>query len=438
VGHDPAVDRAYRRWRWQIFSVTWLAYAGFYLTRKSFSVVKRLLENPDVMGLTKGQMAWADGANQLAYGIGQIVWGPLGDRFGPRIVVLIGMLASIVTAAAMGAGNVGSAMVLLFTVQGLCQAAGWAPLVKNVGEFFSRGERGRMMGWWCTNYALGGVIASAMAGVAAQQFGWRFAFWVPAAGLALIWLLFLLFQRNRPEDVGLPTVESYRGEQGDVIRPGDTIADEREGSWSVMTEVLKNPIVWLLAAAYFPLKSTRYMLLYWGPYYLDRRLDTGVAESGVLSSLFELGGPFGVLLGGYLSDRLFRSRRMPPAVLGTVAAAAVVFALPYLPASRAAVGVAFFAIGFFLYPPDSLISGTAAIDFGTRRGAGTAAGVINCCGSFGGFLGSTMPGWIVLFLPEGADIWAPIFYSLGPCLLLGGLILIPQWNRLPSSARKAA
>jgi len=33
-------DRTYRRWRWQIFAVTWLAYAGFYLTRKSFSVAK--------------------------------------------------------------------------------------------------------------------------------------------------------------------------------------------------------------------------------------------------------------------------------------------------------------------------------------------------------------------------------------------------------------
>ena len=23
----------YERWRWQIFGITWLAYAGFYLTR---------------------------------------------------------------------------------------------------------------------------------------------------------------------------------------------------------------------------------------------------------------------------------------------------------------------------------------------------------------------------------------------------------------------
>jgi len=35
--------------------------------------------------------------------------------------------------------------------------------------------------------------------------------------------------------------------------------------------------------------------------------------------------------------------------------------------------IGIFGIGFFLYMPDSLVSGTAAIDFGTRQGAGTAS-----------------------------------------------------------------
>ena len=36
----------YERWRWQIFGITWLAYVGLYLTRKSFSVAKIELEKP--------------------------------------------------------------------------------------------------------------------------------------------------------------------------------------------------------------------------------------------------------------------------------------------------------------------------------------------------------------------------------------------------------
>ena len=52
----------YERWRWQIFGITWLAYAGFYLTRKAFSVAKNELKRPEIMGLTKADMSWIDGA----------------------------------------------------------------------------------------------------------------------------------------------------------------------------------------------------------------------------------------------------------------------------------------------------------------------------------------------------------------------------------------
>ena len=95
-------DRKYERWRWTIFGVTWLAYAGFYLTRKAFSVAKNELKKPEVLGLTKGQMAGMDGAYSAAYAAGQFLWGTLGDRYGTRRVILFGMMASIVTAALMG------------------------------------------------------------------------------------------------------------------------------------------------------------------------------------------------------------------------------------------------------------------------------------------------------------------------------------------------
>ena len=36
LGNDPK----YERWRCQMFTVTWLGYAGFYLTSKSFSIAK--------------------------------------------------------------------------------------------------------------------------------------------------------------------------------------------------------------------------------------------------------------------------------------------------------------------------------------------------------------------------------------------------------------
>src|SRR5262249_47312811 len=95
-------DRGYERWRWQIFAITWLAYAGLYLTRKCFWVAKIDLERPDIMGLSKSDMGWIDVGNQVAYAFGQFLWGMAGDRFGTRLVILAGMLSSILAAVAMG------------------------------------------------------------------------------------------------------------------------------------------------------------------------------------------------------------------------------------------------------------------------------------------------------------------------------------------------
>jgi OPA family glycerol-3-phosphate transporter-like MFS transporter len=424
----------YERWRWTIFGVTWLAYAGFYLTRKAFSVAKNELKKPQVLGLTKVQMSEMDGAYSAAYAIGQFFWGTLGDRFGTRRVVLFGMMASILTAAIMGMLNAPWWMGVMFALQGLWQASGWAPLGKNMGEFFSQRERGGIMGFWFTNYALGGFLASIIAGYAAKTHGWRYAFFVPAGLLALIWLLFLVFQRNRPEDVGLPPIEQYHGESEAVIDIRDKAGVEKEGTWHGVSTVLRNGMVWYLGAVYFLVKPTRYLLLFWSPVYIADRLGTDTLQSGWLSSLFDLAGPVGTLVGGITSDRIFQSKRMPVSVLALFCLAALMVVFPFIPLSRAGMGIGMFAMGFLVYIPDSLVSGTAAIDFGTKKGASTANGVINGMGSVGQMLGVLLPGWVESLLGKGHNVWPAIFVGLGIALALAGLMLAPLWNRVPPKA----
>jgi len=672
-------DARYTHWRWRIFIITWLAYAGFYLTRKSFAVAKVDLARPEVLGLSLGDMSWMDFGYAAAYAAGQFAWGMCGDRFGTRRVILYGMMASVLTAIFMGASSMVILLGILFCFQGVCQSTGWAPLTKNIGNFFSQKERGRMMGFWCTNYALGGVIASALAGysiewvgqnrleeyqmegiptvahvqrVAASQglddnatqdiyghlriaqvatnalapiktalenfeekklsaaardevitnelsraqaglhdilhnaelsprvraaalrglfelreprldeallaalqskdaalseagqraikkavksevpklrqsglkalraavlsrdeaprklglevalklppsakrefsihiaghssdlaikqlaadlkakidnqnkekkkkpknlpefhpakiltsihnnsiqtiwgmLAWRYAFWVPAAVLVVIWLLFLSLQRNQPQDVGLPSIEKYKGEARAVLT-GDAQKEEaEEGTWRLIWQVMSNRMVQLLSAVYLLLKPTRYLILFWSPLYLNDKLGTGAAESGIIGSLFELAGPLGVLLGGYLSDKVFGARRMPVAVIGLVVVAVVLLGFNALPETKLALGSAFFFIGFFLYMPDSLVAGTAALDFGTRKGAGTAAGMINGFGSIGAIVGVTLPGILSGMLGEGADIWFYIFPGLGVSLVIATALLLPKWNAMP-------
>src|SRR5205809_6450603 len=94
-------NRKYDRWRWQIFAITYLAYAGYYLTRKSFAVAKIEMGKPTGLGLTDSQMSWVDGASLTTYALGQFSWGVCGDRYGTPKVVVLGLLGSVIAAFAM-------------------------------------------------------------------------------------------------------------------------------------------------------------------------------------------------------------------------------------------------------------------------------------------------------------------------------------------------
>ena len=80
-----------------------------------------------------------------------------------------------------------------------------------MSAWFEMRRRGSIMGLWSTNYAIGGFASTAFAGMMASPYffnSWRGAFLAPAAALSLVMLLFFFFQRNSPEECGLPPVEA--------------------------------------------------------------------------------------------------------------------------------------------------------------------------------------------------------------------------------------
>ena len=423
-------DLRYERWRWQVFFITWLAYFGYYLTRKTFSVAKIGMDQDPSLDISRSEMAWIDGAYLTAYAIGQFISGVLGDRAGTRWVVTTGMFASAIAATAMGASSVTVLFGVLFGLQGLCQSTGWAPLVKNVGNFFSRHERGTVIGMWSTCYAAGGMVASVFAGYWGDLLGWRYAFFVPAATLAGIGLLFLIFQRNRPEDVGLPPIEAYHNEQ--TTAPGAAAATdlaERKSSRELVRQVLFSRTVLVICLAYFLTKPARYAILFWGPKYIQEKLGSGMAESGALSALFELAGIVGALSAGIISDRVFNARRMPVCVIALIVLGLFMLFMDSLPTTRVVLGTSYLLMGLLVFMPDTILNGAAAVDFGGRHGAGTVAGFVNGAGSAGAILGGIVPG---LFSEHWG--WGGVFTLLGTMALTGGVILLPEWNALPVTA----
>jgi OPA family sugar phosphate sensor protein UhpC-like MFS transporter len=429
----------YERWRWLTFGITWLIYAGFYFTRQSFGVAKAALEKAPTIGLTRAQQGDVDSAYGTTYMLGQFLFGALGDRFGPKHVLLAGMALSVFAAVASGYSTTYAAFVAFAIAQGIAQSTGWSNTAKVMSSWFSLRERGRVIGWWCTHYTVGSAAALAFAGWMMNSWGrmeggglpslvpyWPAAFWGPAVVLTGILLLTWLFLRNRPEDVGLPPIDSYHKEPAFSAEEIEPAALEAETAWTKIAEVLTSPHIWLLAVAYFSVKLTRYVFYYWGPRYVNDSLGSDSFESAMTAAVMPIGGLVGVIVTGYVSDNVFGSRRAPVIILSLLATAAVLFVGMYPIHNIWLMGAFFFVVGAFLFGPDSLISATASIDFGTKQGAGTATGFVNGVGSIGGILAGTLTGRIT-----GEGDWKPIFIVMLVGLAVSVVVLLPLWRVKP-------
>ncbi|MEX2306005.1 MAG: MFS transporter [Pirellulales bacterium] len=431
----------YERWRWRIFGITWLIYAGFYLTRNSFAVAKVALEGDRQIAFHRDQLGLVDSAFLTTYMLGQFLFGPLGDRFGPRRILLCGLTLSIAAAVVSGFVTTIIAFVALAVLQGIAQSTGWSNTTKTMSSWFSLAERGRVIGWWCTHYAVGAAIALPFGGWMMDYYGhpgstgqsgpeiipfWPAAFWAPAAVLAIVLMLAWLLLRNRPEDVGLPPVEQYHGEPVSLIEGEKRVEIAPEGSWILIGEVLSSPSIWMLAIAYFSIKLARYAFIFWGPKYVAESLGSNASLSTITAAALPIGGLLGVIGIGYVSDKLFQARRAPATIISLLITAGIML-MGLAPIHNIwLMGGFFFLIGVFILGPDSMLSATAAMDFGTKRGAGTATGIVNGIGSLGGILGGYLPGAITT-----ESDWSALFGVILIGLTVSAIILLPLWRMKP-------
>jgi sugar phosphate permease len=385
---------ALNAWRWRVFAATWACYAGFYFCRKPFSSAKASLGSE--LHFSDLDLANVYAVYLVTYAAGQFLSSWLGPRLGPRRMLLGGMAISVLSSVGFGLATTVGGFAVLMAINGFAQATGWSNNVGTMAAWFHRGERGTVMGWWATNFQVGGFAATLLAGWSmqhpewirglARQFGvqseipsFRVPFFAGAGVLACVMLLVWAWQRNRPEDVGLPPVEEPHVELATTAgaRPARAVAaaGRDRGTWTT---------VLLVAMAYFALKFVRYAMWSWGPFLLQRNFHLAKDEASYWSTVFDVAGTAGVIATGWLSDKVFGGRRAKVSLwmlLGMVAATGLLFTVGQT--SVALFIVCLGLVGFTLFGPDALLTGAGAMDIGSREGAVRAAGIISGIGSVG-------------------------------------------------------
>lgn len=379
------VDPTYQRLRWQIFLGIFVGYAGYYLVRKNFSLAMPYLIEEH--GFSKGELGFALSAVSIAYGLSKFFMGNVSDRSNPRYFMVAGLLVSSLVMFTFGlvpwATQSISVIFLLLFLNGWVQGMGWPACGRTMVHWYSGNERGRIVSIWNIAHNIGGGLIGPLFILGMGWFNdWHSAFYVPAAAAALVAGFIFITLRDTPQSCGLPSIEEHRNDY--PVDYDATHEQEFSAKDIFMAYVLNNKLLWFIAIANAFVYLIRYGVLDWAPTYLSEVKQFSFDESSWAYFLYEWAGIPGTLLCGYISDRWFKGRRAPAAILYMILVLVAVIVYWFNPAGNPSVDMAaLMAIGFLIYGPVMLI-GLYALELVPKKAAGTAAGLTGLFGYLGG------------------------------------------------------
>jgi sugar phosphate permease len=400
--------------RWFVLTIISLMYMVTYIDRSNISVAAPAMAKE--FSLSKIELGLVFSAFIWAYAIGQIPGGWLADRFGPRRVLLIIVpFWSLMTSATAFATGMTSLFAVRF-VFGLGEAGAFPTASRAMQLWFPGSERGLVQGVTHCLSRLAVVITPIVSVQLMLAFGWRSIFHISAL-LGFLWAVWFFFTyRNRPEDH--PNVSDA---ELSTIRGGMPLRGAAEPRPAVpWRAIFTSPNMWFIAAAYACFFYGSYFYVTWFPVYLLEFRHLSLQAVGVLAGAPLVAAMIGDVVGGVLTDAIYRrTGRLSLARRVVAAPAMVAAALLLIPA--AITGDTLTAIlclsasNFFL----ELVLGPAwavPMDVGGRF-SGMVTGVMNMMGAIGASISPLVFGTLV---QHGS--WIMPFFVTAGVLVAGALI----------------
>lgn len=421
------IRKDYKYWRIRILYSMFIGYAFYYFTRKSFTfAMPGLIQE---LGFDKSQLGILGSILSITYGISKFASGIIGDRTNPRYMMAVGLMLTGVFNICFGLSSSIFFFALFWGLNGWFQGFGWPPCARFLTQWYSHSERGSWWSTWNVSHNVGGFLIPWVAGFALQYFGWRYAMYIPGVLCILVGFFLINRLRDTPQSLGLPSIEKYRNDYIDKIE-----AEGNEKSLTskeiLITYVLKNPYIWLLAVAYFFVYAVRTGINDWTALFLvESRGYSSIGANGCVS-LFEVGGFFGSLAAGWSSDRLFQAKRGPVNVLFALGMFVFIVVFWMIPEGYTLLdSIVMFCIGFSIFGPQMMI-GLAAAELSHKKAAATSTGFVG----FFAYIGAAFAGYPLGSITQYWG-WNGFYWALFICCIISILLLLPLWSVTASYLR---
>jgi MFS transporter, DHA1 family, multidrug resistance protein len=129
----------------------------------------------------------------IGISIGQMIYGPLLDKFGRKKPLYIGLIVYLLTSIACAFAPTADALIGIRFLQALGSCAGMVASRALVRDIFPVGENAKIFSLLMLVLALSPIIAPTLGGYISSAFGWQFIFYILAA-IAAITLLLVYFK----------------------------------------------------------------------------------------------------------------------------------------------------------------------------------------------------------------------------------------------------
>ena len=428
LGHQEAFKRR-RVMNWLPMGLT---YAFLYMGRYNLTVASGFLIAAEVIRVSDFGVIFAAGT--VTYGLSFLINGPLTDRYGGRLAILVGSGGSALCNLAMGllisTGQTDSLVrdfSLLYALNMYFQSFGAVAIVKVNAPWFHVNERGVFGAIFGILISLGVYFAFDWGALIVDNFSLPLVFYTPAVVLGVLWFVDLFVVKNTPSEAGFEDFDTADASSGDD--------GPRLKALEVFKMMLKNRVIVTIACIEFCSGFLRQAIM---QYYRIFSKAIGTVDSFVYENwglLLCCAGIMGGVFAGVISDRIFNSRRGPVAgvlygfmLMGSIA-------MCFLLESIALGGIVIF-LSLSVIGVHGMLSGTASMDFGGKRNVGVAVGIID------GFvyLGTGFMALLYAFvLPSAScerievDNWIAWPIAMIPMALIGFLLALKIWDAKPKA-----
>ena len=435
--------KKYRYWEWRTIAVLFVGYALFYFVRKNLGIAIPAMEAE--LGISKTQLGIFLTVHSLIYGFSRFINGLLADRFSKRKLMALGLaLTCIVNLLicfspklngmlnlldAEGKATLGLVYLIgsLWVLNGYIQGMGVPPCMSLLAHWIKPSELATKQSIWNVSHTVGAGLVVALCGFMLDRFGysaWYLCFIVPAF-IALLGVPILWFGvKDDPTEVGLPPVEKMDAlKQGASDEPNPLEKmDGAKYKRIINRMVFANPFIWIIAVSNFCVYVIRLTILDWGASFLTETKGLDIAAAGGLLATTEIvGGTMGMLLAGWLSDKLFKSKAHRTCFF-CIVFATLSFFLFWRCESLVLSFICLVFSAFFIYGPQALY-GVCASQQATKYAAGTGNGIV---GIFG-YMSSVVSGVIFGSMAQsgGWDSVFPVAILFG---VAGAVAIGLMWN----------